>query len=281
MWIACSASPLTDQEGARYGWIILFRNMTRFKEMEEAMRRSERLAALGKMAAGIAHEIRNPLASMSGSIELLKQDMEDTSQNSMLMDIVLRETDRLNDLIENFLRYARLTPPSKLEFDIVDSIEETLRMLEAGGTARKNIRIKTRFFRPLTLYGDERQIKQVIWNLLKNSIEAMDQGGTLNVTASPMNSQDLEGTRIEISDTGTGIPVEVREKIFEPFFTTKEDGIGLGMATVFRIVEAHGGIIEVSNNKDGGTTVTLKIYGRSSAHQPDLPGDTRSEQAEG
>jgi two-component system sensor histidine kinase PilS (NtrC family) len=259
-----SISPLKDANDREMGSILIFQDLTRLREMEEHLKRSDRLAAIGKMAAGIAHEIRNPLASISGSIEILKEEMESSPQNQQLMGIVLREVNRLNSLIADFLLFARPISPGKEEIRLNALIEEILQMFRNGPEFNPRIRLETQFGDDLRIQGDPHQIRQVFWNLFINAAQAMPDGGTLRVelrrnSPSALPSRDRPCGEVEVRDSGTGIGPEEMGKIFDPFFTTKEKGTGLSLSIVHSIVEAYGGKITVQSQVGKGTTFRILL----------------------
>jgi two-component system sensor histidine kinase PilS (NtrC family) len=230
--------------------------------MEEHLKRADRLAAVGKMAAGIAHEIRNPLASISGSIEMLKEEMGNSASNRELMGIILREVGRLNSLIEDFLLFARPMSPGKERIRLNGLMEEVLRMLANSPDFHSRIRLETRFTDELFVEGDPHQIRQVFWNLFLNALQAMPEGGDLRVELQKKSppgfpSRGPAQGEISICDTGAGIGEEEIGKIFDPFFTTKERGTGLGLSIVHSIVEAYGGKIKVKSQKGEGAVFTV------------------------
>lgn len=260
--------PFTDNEGNRLGVIIDFQDLTRLKEMESELKRADRLAAIGGMAARLAHEIRNPLASISGSVQLIAQGKEVAEQDRKLLEIVLRETDRLNGLISEFLSYARPTAPVAVPLNLADLVTSLMALLSmdqrfAGVEVRKGIPAD------MMVTADPGQLEQVLWNLLVNAAEAMDGRGYIDISACgslPYPELGLSpATRITVRDSGSGMTEEERRLIFEPFFTTKSGGTGLGLATVYRIIEAHGGRILVESSKGEGTSFTILL--------PELPPD--------
>jgi two-component system sensor histidine kinase PilS (NtrC family) len=256
--VGLSTSALRDADGAPRGWLLVFHDLTPLKAMEARVQRSERLAALGQLAANMAHEIRNPLASMSGSIELLSRDRSLSPGNRELMEIVLEEADRLNRLISDFLDYARPSKPQPIPVDLADLCEEALRMLENAPPSGARVGIETEL-KPAPIEADPGQLKQVLWNLVKNAIEAMPGGGTLSVGAAAVPAG---GAVLSVRDTGAGIEPADLARIFDPFFTTKERGLGLGLATVHRIVDGHGGRVEVQSAPGRGTTFTVHLPAR-------------------
>jgi two-component system sensor histidine kinase PilS (NtrC family) len=264
------------------GYVVIFQDVTHVVAMERELRRSERLAAVGEMAARIAHEIRNPLASISGSIEILRKDLEGLagrpdSEPASLMAIVMRETERLNGLITDFLHYARPGPVRRERIALGPLLGDVRRMLEAARPEGVEIRVSLED--AAGVRGDPAQLRQLLWNLCLNGVQAMSEGGVLGVRAErvqPESSQGVadsrrnealhgEGTpaeaqvEIAVSDSGAGIPLEVQERMFEPFFTTKRDGTGLGLATVHRIVEGHGGELRVESEPGRGTCFRVRL----------------------
>jgi two-component system sensor histidine kinase PilS (NtrC family) len=246
--------------------------------MEANLRQSERLAAIGELSASIAHEIRNPLAAISGSIEMLQGEragQEESGDSAHLMKIVVREVDRLNHLISDFLRYAR---PRPLNLETLPLQEIISDVLDIFGAARSDaIKIDLAVEDGLTVFADSGQIRQVFWNLLLNAEEAMPDGGRLRVDARTLTEPDSQGgspegrraqgegngksrwLEIAIADDGSGIPQDKLSRIFDPFFTTKPNGSGLGLATVHRIVENHGGSVRLESKLGVGTTVRIRL----------------------
>ncbi len=251
--LGLSKSPLRDVHGAVVGSILIFQDITRIKEMEEQIRRADRMVSIGQMAAGIAHEIRNPLASLTGSIQVLKEETPLRDSNSDLMNIILRESERLNRLVTDFLLFAQ---PPRSEFSPIilnRLVDETLQMLKNSPQFNGHISLSKMFFHEVRVLGDSNQLKQVLWNLFLNAVQEMEGGGELAVTLERVK----RSVKLSVSDTGKGIDSQDRGKIFEPFFTTKESGTGLGLAIAHRIVETHGGEIRVDSQIGRGTTFTL------------------------
>lgn len=259
--VGTSVSLLRDDRNTVHGIILIFQDITKLVEMEEKVRRQEQLAVVGGLAAGIAHEIRNPLASLSGSIQLLQGELDLKGDDKRLMDIVVRETDRLNTIISEFLEYARPQTAHAEKILLLPVLDETIMLLKNSRDFREGITIRAQVDPEVVINGDAQRMRQVFWNLLINACQAMPDGGEITVSVMPMpRSDDDSGwCEIVISDTGRGIAHEYLEKIFDPFFTTKTGGTGLGLAIVERIIEDHGGTIDVESETGRGTKFRIKL----------------------
>ncbi len=266
--LGLSASVLQDHRGNPFGHLLIFQDLTSYKQMEEELRRAEKLAAIGELAAGLAHEIRNPLASLYGSIQLLQGELELGGSNKRLMQIILQESERLNELIGDFLLFAAPRPGSKEEFPLFPLVEETLALLEKHPSFREGIRVSLHMDRSLKLVASRKQMQQIFWNLLLNALQAMPDGkGEIRVEAERTARRDDPAgwVTIRIRDTGRGIQAENLDRIFDPFFTTREEGTGLGLSVVYRIVESHGGRIRVSSDPGRGTVFQIDLPGQQSS----------------
>jgi two-component system sensor histidine kinase PilS (NtrC family) len=259
--IGMTLSALKNDEGEQRGFVGTFQDLTKIKEMEESIRLKERLAHLGEMAAGIAHEIRNPLASLSGSMEVLKQELNLKGHQQKLMEIALKEAERLNHLISDFLNYARPRSPVRKLTVLKSFVEEEIFLFQNSGTSSQGIRIELNMDPHLpTVLLDQELIKQVFWNLLLNASEAMPEGGIITISSGIESSKTDDPTwYLSFEDNGTGIPNESIGKIFNPFYSTKDHGTGLGLSIVHRIVEEHGGKIAVSSRCGEGTEFVLRF----------------------
>jgi two-component system sensor histidine kinase PilS (NtrC family) len=261
-FLGLSVAALHDASGRMQGHILYFTDVTALRRLQAQARQQERLAAIGQLAAAIAHEIRNPLASISGSIQVLQGSSSGDDKSSKLMAIVLREVDRLNDLVEEFLDYARPRDLRVTDVDLFQLIEETASMVQQDSEHESVVfRFDNGGERP-RIRGDEGAIRQVLWNLLKNAAEAVEGKGEVRITSSQLFAGVEPAPHIElcISDDGPGLDPEARGRLFEPFFTTKKNGTGLGLATVHRIVEAHSGVIWVDENQaESGLTFRLLL----------------------
>ncbi|HXH83109.1 MAG TPA: ATP-binding protein [Candidatus Tectomicrobia bacterium] len=247
-------SPLRDGHGRRLGLIAACEDLSTIRAMEERMRAADRLATLGRMAANIAHEIRNPLASLSGAIEVLAAGTTAEESRQRLADIVLRETERLNHIIASFLEYARPVPVRRVRVNVAEVLDEVLVLLEHRAQPEA-VKIVRGFPATLAATVDPQQFRQAVWNLGLNAVQAMPDGGELRVSAAVAGDR----LRVRVSDTGGGIAPEDLPHVFEPFFSTKRGGTGLGLALVHRIVQDHGGRVDVESVPGVGSSFTLDL----------------------
>ena len=262
--LGMSQSKLLDADGVHQGYIIMFQDLTPLRDMEEQMRRSEKFAAVGKMAAGIAHEIRNPLASISGSIQMLNRTATLDATDRRLIEIALREIDRLNALVTDFLKFARPAPAELVRVHLRGLLEEVVHLFgymhqREGGESRWSLDLMVAD--TVWVAGDPRQLKQVFWNLMNNSAEAMTEGGLIQIHVVVVGSRgaDDDAVEVRVVDSGSGIRHENLTRIFDPFFSTKSRGTGLGLALVHRIIEEHGGSIRVESEPDLGTSFFVRF----------------------
>jgi two-component system sensor histidine kinase PilS (NtrC family) len=236
--------------------------VTGVKKLERDARIQQRLAAVGEMAAGIAHEIRNPLASMSGSIQILRQELPLSSEQEQLMDIVLRESERLNTTIRSFLAYARPQRFAIERIDVRRALNDTALLLRNSAELSEGHAIEVDV--PASEVGyeaDEGQIRQIIWNLATNGLRAMPEGGCLRLMASVEPTSN--GIVITVQDEGIGIAPEDLDGLFQPFHGSFTRGSGLGLAIVHRIVTDYRGEIQVSSQPGAGTTVSVRLPARA------------------
>ena len=257
-----SISPLRLLLGDQEGQILIFQDLTEIKEIEEEMKKVEGLAMIGELAAGIAHEIRNPMASISGSIQMLKDGLEEDDVNSRLMEIVSREINRLNHLVNDFLLFARPKKAKIEKFDLNRLILESLELFKNSRQRTDHIEVHTDLHGPITLESDPEQVRQILWNLFLNSCEAMPDGGSLYVLTGveqDTSKPDVKRARISVRDTGSGFDEKALSQLFVPFFTTKEGGSGLGLATVKRTVEGLQGEISGGNHPEGGAEIAISF----------------------
>src|ERR1039457_2654573 len=256
------ATPLFDKNGTRAGVIVTLQDISSYKKLEAELKKADRLAAIGELSARMAHEIRNPLASISGSVQLISQGNKVDVNDRKLLEIVLRETDRLNDLIGDFLAYARPIPPVKMPILVKQFLSDLISLLYTDQRFEQ-IEIENDLADSLSIMADRYQIQQVFWNLLVNSADAMQSCGTIVIGSELVkiesdDQKDKNMVIISISDNGKGMHGEEIKQVFNPFFTTKPGGTGLGLATVYRIIENHEGDIQVESVIGKGTT--FKIF---------------------
>jgi two-component system sensor histidine kinase PilS (NtrC family) len=259
-------SPLKEYDGSNKGKILVFQDTTRIREMEQEVKRMEDMAMLGELAAGIAHEIRNPLASISGSIQVLNDSLsrEEAHINRRLIEIVLREVSRLDHLVNDFLQFARPQRIEIEEFELNQLIIDTLYLFQNSQSWSEHLDIETKIMSPLKIKSDPHQLKQVFWNIFLNASEAMPKGGLISISAQKetdfkSSSESVESVMIKIEDNGPGLDPKIAKDIFKPFSTTKKDGSGLGLAIVKRIVEGLGGKVSGENLAREGTTITIRL----------------------
>jgi two-component system sensor histidine kinase PilS (NtrC family) len=251
-----SVSPLFSETGDTTGTVITFQDLTQIRGLEETARRQDRLAAIGRMAASIAHEIRNPLAAMRGSIQMLRADMDGDSAQTELMEIILRESDRLNRIISDFLSYARPRSIIQSKVDVGESLKQTFTLLRHSSEMNETQSIEVELpDSPLLISADSEQLQQVFWNLARNALQAMSSGGTLHASVKRSSNSRL---RITFSDTGRGMSPDQVEHLFEPFSSTT-GGTGLGLSIVYQIIRDHGGTINVRSREGQGTKITIEL----------------------
>lgn len=294
LYLGLGDSILRTEDGKAQGHVVIFQDVTDVVAMESELTRSERLAAVGELSAKIAHEIRNPLASISGSIQILASESDVRGESARLMRIVVRETDRLNHLITDFLRYARPAPTVTRPVEVDRLFADLIEMIEP--TLPENIELRVDIKPGDWIECDADQLTQMLWNLCLNAVQAMPDGGRLGISVaswSEPSTQEAQASirrdcmsesagdsaaaisqaepaadlkeaswlEIEVSDTGCGISDDVLADIFEPFFTTKRGGTGLGLPTVHRIVENHGGELQLDSQLGQGTVFRIRLPG--------------------
>ena len=248
---------LTVPERGDLGYVYVLDDLTEIRRLEREVRMQDRLAAVGRLAAAIAHEIRNPLTSIAGSVSMLSGVPEMNEDHRRLLDIVTRESQRLNSIITDFLAYSRTKQYHFDKVDLVHLVEDTLTLMDHRMTAEKTgIKIERKFAaRQAFVLADGDKIKQVFWNFCENAVRAMKGGGTLTVAVESMG----DDWQVGFTDTGTGMTAQQTEKIFEPFQSNFEGGTGLGLAIVYQIVQAHEGKVWARSKPGQGTTFVLRI----------------------
>ena len=259
-----SALAVPDQ--GTIGYVYTFDDRTELRRLEREIRMHDRLAAVGRLAAGIAHEIRNPLASIAGSIEMLSHSAPFHDDQRTLVEIIIRESSRLNAIVSNFLVYSREKSFRFVRVDLVPLLEDTLVLL-ANRSQAPELKIVRRYdVQQAYAAVDGDRMKQVFWNLLENAVRAMERKGTITVSLQTAG----ECWRIGIADTGPGVPAKMVDKIFEPFQSHFEGGTGLGLAIVYQIIQAHGAKIRVASSPEGGAEFVLEVL-QAKAAEDDSP----------
>jgi two-component system sensor histidine kinase PilS (NtrC family) len=253
--IGLGISVSTDSSEQRTGYICIFQDITELKKLEAELKHKETLATIGEISANMAHEIRNPLASLKGSIEMLKEGTLTKDHGEKLMNIALSEMDRLNKIITDFLTYSRPKALEFFRFDLHTMLDEILELIKSATMKSGAITIKKEFSGENLIFADPQKLRQVFMNLGMNAIESMPAGG--EVVISTRNLKD--SVIISVKDSGTGITYENLKDIFFPFFTTKDRGTGLGLSIAYRIVEEHLGKITVRSAPGKGTTFTVVL----------------------
>jgi two-component system, NtrC family, sensor histidine kinase PilS len=255
-----SIAPLFAESGETSGLVITFQDLTDVRAMEETARRQDRLAAVGRLAASIAHEIRNPLAAMRGSIQMLRAELEGESDQAQLMEIILRESDRLNKIVADYLNYARPRPTELKDIDVSALVRETFKLLKNSPEISDGHALNEDLpDEPVMVKGDAEQLKQVCWNIARNALKAMPDGGALSINVARTDANRVNMTFV---DDGCGMTPEQVERLFEPF-TSMTGGTGLGLSIVYQIIRDHNGTINVRSRLNEGTTITIELPGNT------------------
>jgi two-component system, NtrC family, sensor histidine kinase PilS len=256
--LGCSLSPLKDKYGKQIGHILIFQDLTEIKRMEENLEKSKRLALIGEMAAGLAHEMRNPLASITGSIQLLGQTVRMEETDKRLMQIIMRGKDQLDSFVRDFLLLARPVPEARESINVDEVAGEVVESIKMSNEWTEDIKIVKIFSGQNEAYANREQIRQIIQNLMLNAVQAMEGTGNLFLEIKTVNLEDRKNyTVIKVMDDGCGIEEKDLKNVFEPFFTNKDKGTGLGLAIVSRIVDGYGGKIIIESQINQGTSVTV------------------------
>ncbi len=249
-----SVSPVMIDQKNTAGYVWCFDDVTELRLLEHKMRQKEQMAAIGAMSAGIAHEIRNPLASIAGSFNLLQSDLDLNSDQRQLVEIITRETERLNRTINQFLSYARPQSPNRTPVDLAHLIEETMKLMRNSPELKTTHHIET-WLKHVEAEVDESMLRQVFYNLASNAFKAMPDGGTLSISLVPQNGN----ARIRFEDNGIGFTEDELKRLFVPFQSTFRNGTGLGLALVYQIINAHNGTIAVKSRKGVGTSFVIDL----------------------
>ncbi len=247
-------SPVMIDEKNTAGYVWSFDDVTELRLLERQMRQKEQMAAIGTMSAGMAHEIRNPLASIAGSFNLLQSDLKLNPDQRQLAEIIKRETERLNRTITEFLSYARPQVPNPTKVDLAGLISETMQLMSNSPELKSAHKIETNLM-PVQADVDENMMRQVFYNLASNAFKAMPDGGTLTIALERQNG----GAQIRFADTGIGMAEDEVKGLFVPFNSSFRNGTGLGLPIVYQIINAHNGTIAVKSRKGAGTTFVIDL----------------------
>ncbi|RKY64112.1 MAG: hypothetical protein DRP99_02750 [Candidatus Latescibacterota bacterium] len=252
-----STALVTDEAGRKLGAVEVLRDLSEVRALEEQLERSRTLAALGEMAANVAHEVRNPLGAIGGYLELLERDMEEADPKRKLVRKMAEGLARLDRIVTNLLTYTRPLTPDLREADLREVAEEALRFFQLGCDEKvsKKVKFSLEFSGTVRAYVDTELFQQVLFNLFSNALQAMPEGGELKVRG----YKDGGWACLEVSDSGTGMTEEVKRRAFDPFFTTKAKGVGLGLALVQKMVHLHGGEVSVESEPGKGSKFLVRI----------------------
>jgi two-component system sensor histidine kinase PilS (NtrC family) len=255
-WFGFTVTPLTDAHASLTGYIVVFQDLTEWRALQAEVRLKDRMAAVGELAAGIAHEIGNPLAAISGSVQLLSPAAEADPQRAKLLQILLRESQRLDRTIKSFLKFARPKERSMVWFDVAHLVAEHVELLSNSPELSPAHRLEVSLDPPsASLLADPDQVSQIFWNLARNGLKAMPNGGTLSVSGRVAG----DVYQLRVADSGRGMGPEEQAKLFQPFKSFFDQGTGLGMAIVYRILQEHGGRVTVETAPGAGTTITAEL----------------------
>ncbi|HEV3457921.1 MAG TPA: ATP-binding protein [Thermoanaerobaculia bacterium] len=255
-FIGFSVSRLNDAFGAHRGYILIFQDLTGWRRMQDELRLKDRMAAVGELAAGLAHEIGNPLAAISGSVQMLSSALPDDASQRRLIDILLKESHRLDRTIKGFLRFARPRESASMPFDVTRLLSENMELLANSEEVSVRHHLELDLEPPAArLIADPDQVSQIFWNLARNALRAMPDGGTFRL----VGRLDGDAYRLQVIDTGRGMTAAQRANMFHPFQSLFDGGTGIGMAIVYRIVMEHGGRLRVDSAPGGGTTITVEL----------------------
>lgn len=237
------------------GRLVIFQDVTQIRKMEDRVKLSEKQAAFVRIAAGMAHEIRNPLASLRGATELLSETSSGLGNQKKLLGIVIRESDRLNSLLGDFLLTVSSQQPKKARVMLTNLVEETVDLFASEPRIRLGVSLETLIHKGVEIEGDSTRLRQAVWNLLANALDATPDSGVIRVVLESESGQAI----LKVEDSGLGIPPEIRDRIFEPFTTTKGKGTGLGLSLVLSIVEAHNGTVEAESASGTGSLFIVRL----------------------
>ena len=255
--IELTVTELTGSDGQPRGKLVVFHDVTLLRRMEDRVKISEKQAAFVRIAAGMAHEVRNPLAALRAATELLTQSTPSSNNEKRLLSIVIREADRLNSLLGDFLATISSQPPNKVRVILTDLLEETVELFAREPRVGREIALETLINKGVEVEGEPSRLKQALWNLFTNALDATQDGGFIRIILE--TEQSAKQAIIKVQDSGCGIPTEIKDRIFEPFTTTKEKGTGLGLSMVLNVVRAHNGYIEADSVPGLGSMFIMRL----------------------
>lgn len=259
MPLGLSTSLLKDGAGLKTGVVALFQDLTEVRRLEAASRRQDRLSVIGGMAASIAHEVRNCVNPISGSVEMLQQDLPLTGENARLLELIAREAEQMERFVSELLNFTRGRPLHVEETTLEALLDATLDRIRSHPAWRPSVALQASYGPgPTRVLADSEQLQQVFFNLVLNAVEAMGPVGRLTVSVEPAAGPAGECV-VELADTGAGMSRETLDRIFEPYYSTKGSGTGLGLAIAHRIVERHRGRMEVTSRPGSGTRVRVYL----------------------
>jgi signal transduction histidine kinase len=261
--IGYSISRLTNIDGTAIGALVLFQDLSEIARLREVAARQERLAVLGRLSAGLAHEIRNPLGSISGSVQLVRESPDLDDEERKLLGIILDEVERLDDLVSTMLQVGRPREPQRSYEDLRQTVDTVVEMARRGPAAAKGVTIERHVPRDsVPAWVDRDQVRQVLWNLVKNALQASPTGTVVRV----MTMRKPDGSAVlEVSDEGQGIDPGQRDKVYNMFYSERTHGAGIGLALVRQIVDAHAGTIEIQSEQHQGATFIVTFPTRERA----------------
>ncbi len=272
--LGLSTSVLTEPDGELRGLIVIFSDLTEAKELEDKVRSADRLSAIGELSACIAHEIRNPLAAISGSVEVIKNELSLEGSNQKLMDLIIKESDRLTKMLTKFLQYASIERRTFNKVELCHLISETMEILYRDESIHSNIKVKLESEESIVyVIGDEDLIKQILINLAVNACQAFE-GQPGEIIFKVLIDADQQIVRLEVIDNGPGMSAELTNKAFQPFFSTRKGGTGLGLAIVHRLAEVLGIDIRIESEENVGTSFILEFKTYSQPGLADLARQT-------
>ncbi len=265
--VGLTTTILRDDGGAERGVIAIFQDLTEARRIEERLRHEDRLAALGEFAAGLAHEIRNPLNAIRGSVEMLREDLKESGDQAKLLDLVTRESDRLAKLVQDVLQFGRMETGERQVVRIDDLLREVLAVARSNPSFTPDVELTLESNRPVDVMGSADELRRAFLNLTMNALESLEGPGSVTLTIVPSEEFAARGLTsgadhsiaVVIDDTGCGIPPEKRDEIFKPFRTSKKGGTGLGLPIVDKIVQSHGGRITVASKPGGGSRFVVYL----------------------